>query len=410
MVPAEESVYREICSACRRPRSVCYCGEIRPIPTQTKVVLLQHPRERDMPIGTARMASLCLPNSELHVGLHWEQSSTFQKLLHDPERPAALLYPGEGSIDLSDAPPEGPITLIVVDGTWSQTKKLVKENPSLAKLPRYAFRPDAPSDYRIRREPQETFVSTIEALVYVLGALEGGRERFEPILRPFRVMVDAQIAARAARVASGATDGRMRLKKRLVPPKYPSAFADETIVCVTAELNAWPFDAPERQAANYRDEVVHWAAARFSPTGELLGTWSRAVAPEGALAPRTLELLRLPPEALEVGVARTLLGAEFSAWLGNDACACWGTTTAGFLASLAPGRARLDLREIGRAATRSKAGTLSDFAQRFERNTQSLEERLAASVRGRAASRLGELARVVAQFRQAARAERAKGA
>jgi hypothetical protein len=222
-------------------------------------------------------------------------------------------------------------------------------------------------------------------------------------------MVDAQIAARAARLAAGATDGRMRLKKRLVPPKYPSAFADETIVCVTAELNAWPFDAPERQAANYRDEVVHWAAARFSAVGELLGTWSRVVAPVGALAPRTLELLRLPAEALDVVVAPAL-GAEFSAWLGEDACACWGTTTAGHLASLAPGKAPFDLREIGRAATRSKAGTLADFAQRVEMEPEYALDALHAGVPGRAAVRLSELARVVAQFRQAARAERAKEA
>jgi hypothetical protein len=202
----------------------------------------------------------------------------------------------------------------------------------------------------------------------------------------------------------------MRLKKRLVPPKYPSAFADETIVCVTAELNAWPFDAPERQAANYRDEVVHWAAARFSPTGQLLGTWSRVVAPDGALAPRTLELLRLPAEALDVDVAPAALRAEFSAWLGDDACVCWGTTTAGHLAVLAPSRAPLDLREIGRAATRSKAGTLADFAQRAEIEAEYAPDELEAGVPGRAAVRLGELARVVTRFRQAARAERAKEA
>lgn len=368
-----------------------------------------------MPIGTARMASLCLPNSELHVGLHWENSSVFQKLLHDPERPAALLYPGEGSIDLSVAPPEGPITLIVVDGTWSQTKKLVKENPSLAKLPRYAFRPDAPSDYRIRREPQETFVSTIEALVYVLGALEGGRERFAPILRPFRAMVDAQIAARAARLAAGATDGRMRLKKRAAPPKYPAAFVDDPIVCVTAELNAWPFDAPERQAADYRDEVVHWAAVRLSARGTVLGTWSRAVAPTGALAPRTLELLRLPAEALAAG-SREALSEDFLAFAGDDVCAFWGTTTGRHLAELAPlrvdGHRSLDVREIGRAATRSKAGTLADFAQRFAATPEAVEAAIVAStgVPGRAATRLVELARVVAEFRRAARAERAKEA
>jgi DTW domain-containing protein YfiP len=35
---------------------------VTPIPTQTRVVALQHPRERHNAIGTARIAALCLPS------------------------------------------------------------------------------------------------------------------------------------------------------------------------------------------------------------------------------------------------------------------------------------------------------------------------------------------------------------
>ena len=96
---------RPTCPACRRPASVCYCPHVRPLPTRTRVVLLQHPRERDVAIGTARMASLCLPNSELHVGVHWRGSTALARALSDPGRPAALLYPGEGAVDVLAHPP-----------------------------------------------------------------------------------------------------------------------------------------------------------------------------------------------------------------------------------------------------------------------------------------------------------------
>ena len=69
----------------------------------------------------------------------------------------------------------------MVDGTWWQTKKVVRENPVLAALPRYAFTPRAPSEYRIRKEPQDDYVSTIEALALVLGALEGDPSRFRAL-------------------------------------------------------------------------------------------------------------------------------------------------------------------------------------------------------------------------------------
>src|SRR6476469_8789689 len=82
---------RDTCSRCRRPAQGCYCAHIEPIGTRTRLVLLQHPRERDVAIGTAHMASLCLTNSELHVGIDWRASTALRRALSDPKRPAALL-------------------------------------------------------------------------------------------------------------------------------------------------------------------------------------------------------------------------------------------------------------------------------------------------------------------------------
>jgi DTW domain-containing protein YfiP len=166
---------RAVCGRCRRPESVCYCRHVTTLETKTRVVLLQHPRERDVAFGTAHMASLCLAGAELHVGVKFGGSPALTRALSDPERPAILLYPGEGAIDVSEDPPKGPVTLVVVDGTWWQARKVVRQNPELAALPRYSFRPPRPSEYRIRREPEEEYVSTIEALVHVLGVPRDGR-------------------------------------------------------------------------------------------------------------------------------------------------------------------------------------------------------------------------------------------
>ena len=78
-----------MCARCRRPQSVCYCAALPTLETTTRIVILQHPREKEKPIGTARMASLCLPRAELHVGLRWDASL----LGYHP----ILLYPGPGA-------------------------------------------------------------------------------------------------------------------------------------------------------------------------------------------------------------------------------------------------------------------------------------------------------------------------
>src|SRR5262249_8118737 len=152
--------------------------------TRTRVVILQHPRERDVAIGTARMASLCLPEASLHVGVRWDEHPALGSVLGDPARPPILLYPGEGARDILAEPPAGPVTLVVVDGPWSQAKTVVRDNPVLARLPRYAFTAPEPTQYRIRREPRREYVSTIEALMHVLGALEGDAARFRALLDP----------------------------------------------------------------------------------------------------------------------------------------------------------------------------------------------------------------------------------
>jgi len=50
-----------------------------------------------------------------------------------------------------------------------------------------------PSRYRIRREPEPDYCSSLEALSYVLGTLEADHARYAPLLAAMDVMVDQQI-------------------------------------------------------------------------------------------------------------------------------------------------------------------------------------------------------------------------
>jgi DTW domain-containing protein YfiP len=372
-------------------------------------VLLQHPREADVAIGTARMASLALENSELHVGVSFRRSPELQRALSDPTRPPALLWPGPGAIDVASHPPKGPVTLIVVDGTWWQAKKLVRKNPELASLPRYAFTPPWPSEYRIRKEPHESYVSTIEALAHVLGVLEDDPPRFRALLAPFRAMIDAQIDCQA-RFAGGCADGsttprpgRARAvhapRKRPRRPRLPECLhaRGEDLVCVVGEANAWPYRM--REGAAYPDELVHWVARRLA-TGETLEV---IVAPRSPLAPSTTAHTRLSREALESGATVAELLDRWRAFVRDTDVVCsWGryaTSLFARLGGILP-EARVDLRHVARLEKMGRVGTLEGFAS-------GLEVRLRPrDVPGRAGERLDQVAAIADHFRDAARAER----
>jgi DTW domain-containing protein YfiP len=377
-----------------RPIRVCYCRHITSLTTTTRVVLLQHPRERDVAIGTARMAHLSLPNSELHVGVHWDDSEPLRRALSDPSRPPILLYPGDGARDLETSPPAGPVTLVVVDGTWWQTKKVVRESRVLRDLPRYAFVPHVPSEYRIRREPRASYVSTIEALAHVLGALEGTRPRFEPLMAPFRAMIDAQIACenthRATRVRTRAR--RAGQPRHHAPPWLAERHSD--LVCVVGEANAWPYDARAKKA-RYPDELVQWAAVRIA-TGE---AFECVIRPAHPLAPHVTSQVGLGSDELAAGVSVASFEAAWRAFLRpTDRVCTWGPYAMSLLPSaLLASCDTVDLRPIARQHARGRVGTLDEVVARHALTPGP------PIARGRAGLRVGQIAAITRALVECAR-------
>jgi DTW domain-containing protein YfiP len=347
---------RARCLRCWKASTMCYCALLPRIETTTRVVILQHRRERDMPIGTARMAKLCLPQAELHVGVDWTDSAPLARALADPQRPPVLLYPGPDARDVLRDPPAGPVTLVVVDGTWGQAKTVVRDNPCLAALPRYAFATPEPSRYRIRSEPRAEYCSTIEALMHVLGVLEGDPEKFRALLVPFDAMIDAQIAAQARAPRQRSRYARTTPAR----PNLPAAIASrwDDLLCIAAEANAWPYVGGRPTGPT---ELVHWLAYRPSD-GSL---FEAIAAPRGELAPSTTFHSELSAEQLAAGITQEALVARFAAFVRPTDIACtWGDNASSLLA--AHGGAlpaeRLDLRAVAHAYARGKVGGLETCA------------------------------------------------
>jgi DTW domain-containing protein YfiP len=313
------------------------------VESATRACILQHVRERKTAIGTARMAHLSLPNSELHLGVSFQDHPRVRALAAEPG--TALLFPGEGSIDPASLVGRAPSTVIVVDGTWQQARKLLKENPFLLALPRIGLAPARPSNYRIRAEPSAECVSTIEAIVLLLGALEGAPERFTPILEAFDRMVDLQIAERDRNTGPP----RRLLRKGPKPPRTDMTVAmlrarPEDVVAVYAESNGWPVGT----GPGGDGELVQLVALRPS-TGE---RFEAVMAPRRPLGPSVAVQLELPEARLLEGepVAEAL--ARFASFLRPDDLFCgWGPYAISLLR--AEGVAMRDFADLRLACARS---------------------------------------------------------
>jgi len=189
----EPAARRPRCVRCGRPPSHCVCEHVHEVANRTRILILQHPDEQKHPLNTGRLAVLGLRNAELLVGEHFPQ---LPGLIAEAES-AFLLFPTSDpalSQPLAALPQDEAALLIVPDGTWRKARQIVRANPVLGALPHVSLPLGDPSEYRVRRAREPAAVATIEAIVRALTVLEPGRD-FQPVLAPFRVMVEWQIQA-----------------------------------------------------------------------------------------------------------------------------------------------------------------------------------------------------------------------
>lgn len=213
-MPVHSPLKRLTCPVCLRPQSTCICQWITPTVHQVEVVILQHPLEVNNAKGSARLLHLSLPHSALLTGEVFA-TDTLQALISAPLQPQAtasppkytiLLYPDspqDQALGLPAPPVLAPeqvsdpscLRLIVLDGTWRKSRKMLYLNPLLHHLPRLALRDMPASSYRIRKAHKPDQLSTLEATCAALAQLEGGAEPFAPLLAAFDGFVAQQWAA-----------------------------------------------------------------------------------------------------------------------------------------------------------------------------------------------------------------------
>ena len=199
---------RAHCPQCLRPATACICACAQPVAHATQVLVLQHPLEAQHPKGTARLLHLCLPHSRMALGESWD-TGALQPLLHaawpaEGERPAEpapdltlLLYPPsppDPTLPLQEPPPwsmadrvalpaGAVLRLVVIDGTWRKSRKMLYLNAALQQLPRLPLQDVPEGHYTIRKAHKPGQLSTLEATAAALQQLEPGNATLGGLLQ-----------------------------------------------------------------------------------------------------------------------------------------------------------------------------------------------------------------------------------
>ncbi|MBY5993179.1 tRNA-uridine aminocarboxypropyltransferase [Ferrimonas balearica] len=162
---------RPLCHRCQRPLKACLCHALRPLSHRHPVEILMHPSEAKSAKGTATLTTAVLSQARLWLGETEVDFAPLRAALG--ETPCYLVYPGPDAEPVERTRIGDGAHLLLVDGTWRKTHKMLKLNPWLAALPRLSFETAPEGNYEIRKAHRADSLSTLEATAYALQCLEG---------------------------------------------------------------------------------------------------------------------------------------------------------------------------------------------------------------------------------------------
>ena len=297
------------CFQCFRPSVDCFCDSIPKINNRTRITILQHARERKHPFNTARIVKQALRSSDLIHGNRARLSQIPIELTAN----SGLLYPSADSKPFDRLPiNQRPDHLILIDGTWAQAKTMLRDLPQLHSIPHYRLAPTKPGNYRIRLEPDDHSLSTLEATVAALKSLEPETPDLDRLLSVFDQMVDRQLAHPQAigKYENGPRDGRT-----FNSPK--ALLADENKIVVAYGEATYRDSNPNASNTNKCDaprRPVVWMAKRLG--GQEL--FNEYLSSNVEMTSTFLDHLRLGKSTFENAVSDNVFTQRWNSFVNPD--------------------------------------------------------------------------------------------
>ena len=147
---------------------------------------MQHPHERKKYYSTAKIVNGAITNSKLLRGVEFPDGAIEAAL---DGKTGYLLFPGADAADCETVPL----------GTWREACKILFRNPSLKTLSRISFQRLIQSEYKIRKQPKENYLSTLESIGHLLrlNARAAGKPEliraYDSLFLGFERMIDQQL-------------------------------------------------------------------------------------------------------------------------------------------------------------------------------------------------------------------------
>ncbi|MGN6827950.1 tRNA-uridine aminocarboxypropyltransferase [Paucibacter sp. M5-1] len=219
---------KERCARCRLIPSHCMCA-LRPqlvAPPRAALCLIMAEFEPLKPSNTGWLVADVLPQTHAFAWSRVAVDPALPALLADPQWQPYLVFPGEfvaapERVVSEPAPPpsDGRRPLFVLlDGTWSEARKIFRKSPYLDRLPVLSLRPEQLSRYRLRRSSHEHHFCTSEVAALCL-ALAGDLYAAQTLEAYLDVFSARYLSARQSVPPDPQDAAHQRLRDLAAPPR-----------------------------------------------------------------------------------------------------------------------------------------------------------------------------------------------
>ena len=163
----------ERCAGCRLMASHCICALRPAVPTQVGMCLLMADTEPLKPSNTGWLIADLVADTFAFTWARTTVDPGLLALLADPQWQPYVVFPGEYAAPervVQTIAPSGKRPLfILLDGTWSEARKMFGKSPYLAALPVLSLEPDRASEYKLRRSRRNDHFCTSEVAALCLA-------------------------------------------------------------------------------------------------------------------------------------------------------------------------------------------------------------------------------------------------
>ena len=160
------------CQRCLLPLKQCLCDTITTAKAGSRFCLVMFDTEPMKPSNTGRLIADILPDTAAFQWSRTEPPQTLLDLVNNPDYQPVVVFPAsyaDAGREVISAPNTGkPPLFIMLDGTWTEARKMFRKSPYLDALPVISVDLSRVSAYHLREAHAEGQYCTAEVAIALL--------------------------------------------------------------------------------------------------------------------------------------------------------------------------------------------------------------------------------------------------